>query len=125
MIVKLETLDSELRQYHLELVDLLEDETSFSREQEYLNEYDKDVAKIAVGIEQLLSACSEPASANARKIEAKDLQQNSNAVKFRSPSCVPADRPNTCLLHQYEEQLKGYKRELSDIRRELLSYDVD
>ena len=77
------------------------------------------MAKIAVGIEQLLSACSEPSSANAQEM-LKIFSKTSEAL-----AALPADRPNTCLLYQYEEQLKGYKRELSDIRRELLSYDVD
>ena len=126
MIQRLESLDLELKQHHYALVDLLEGEEPLEREQEYLDEYEEDVANIAVGMEQLLSICSEPSSTNALKIMSRKLNHlQRNIVAVSEALAELPDSPDICLLHQYEEQLQGYKVELSGIRGELLSFDAD
>ena len=50
MARKVESLDTEFRKHHFELVDLVDDEEALSREQEILDDHDDDVAELTTRI---------------------------------------------------------------------------
>ena len=51
---KLETLESEFRTHHLQLVDLIDDESTLGKEQDALDKLDDDVSFLTVRLRQLI-----------------------------------------------------------------------
>ena len=57
--LKVETIDDDFKKYHLEIVDLLEDDADvIEREQEILDEYDDLVADMKMCLKRLISGAS-------------------------------------------------------------------
>ena len=128
---KLETLDNDFKTHHYALVDLVDDkdETTLEHEQETLDNHDDEIAVLTVRVQQLISACTRASSgdANPRRIASRRLShiQKSLSSVDDAIKALTGDSDDTFVLHQYEEQLTDYKRELSDVRTSLLSIDLD
>ena len=58
MLEKLENLDSDFKQYHYALIELIDDEETLEEEQENLDKHDNKIAELVVSYKQLLSVCT-------------------------------------------------------------------
>ncbi len=127
LITRLETLDAEYKGHHYEIVDLLDDEDSLGREQEILDEHDDEMSRLTIRVGKLITTCSSRTDSGRLKIVSKrlnHLEKGISSVHDAIPS-TPLDDDKICLLHQYEEKLSEFKGELSDVRSELLSHDLE
>lgn len=75
MVSRLENLDSEFKTHHLELIDLLEDETELAHEQEILDDHDEEMSRLTVGVQRLVVTCSTVPDKNARKVASRRIAQ--------------------------------------------------
>ncbi len=126
------SLDTDFKSYHLAIVDLV-DEDSLDAEQSALDEHDDKVASLAVRIQQVALDPSSTSSPSNSTLDPRvhltwrlgrlrrDLELVVGAVESIGPDSV-VDVP---LLHQYEEQLSGFKAELTSISHNVLSLDGD
>ena len=119
MARKLETLDADFRNYHHALIDLINDEDSLITEQGTLDNHDDFVAELSARIQQLIGTCTSTTDQSTCKVSVKRLQRSLASIR----TAIPSDESSTmdvCLLHQYEEELAHYKKELSDVQNTLL-----
>ena len=125
MSQKLESLDGDFKTHHYALIDEIDDaeEETLAKEQDTLDQHDDDIATLAVRIEQLVATCNSASDSGARKIASRrlaHLKSNLSAVNSAVTS-LTVDSAERHLLHQYQEQLSNFKKELADIRYNLLS----
>ena len=67
--LKLESLDKDFKTYYYALVDLIDDEATLASEQETLDNYDDEMAILAVRVQQLITLSASPSSdTDPRKI---------------------------------------------------------
>ena len=127
MSQKLDSLDSEFKVHHYALVDIIDDDDLSSKEQETLDEHDDEIAELAIRIKKLISLCTATPDSNFRKVATRKQTRISKGVAAITEAIgsLTGSSDDVCLLHQYEEQLRDYKKDLSDIRDSLLSQDLD
>ena len=122
---KLTQLDSDFREQHHALIDLIEEDDALEREQETLDTHDDLVTELSVRIKQIISSSAR--SDSSRKI----LQRKQTHVQkcidsittfVSDDSVTDAD---TCLLRQYEEKSSDINHDLARIRDSLHRLDVD
>ena len=116
MQIKLDALDTEFRNHHHDIVDLVADETALSKEQETLDDHDDIVAELSVRVTHLINMCT--FSPKLLRIE-KALSDVDTAIATLDGESDP------CLLHQYEEQVGDLKKELFDARNGLRTLRLD
>lgn len=133
LLPKLEGLDSEFKNYHLAVVDLVGDD-ALGAEQATLDEHDDRVADFTTRIEQLCAATtghpttSTPSEVSSSSILTKRLcrvEKNVLCVVEAVGAMRPESEVDSCLLHQYEERLSGLETELQDVSRGILSLEHD
>ena len=126
MLQKLDGLGAEFLSHHHGIVDLTEDEDALRREQETLNEQDDLLAELSVRITRLIGRCT-AVDATPRKITARKLSHIKKAISHISSAIAAliGDPDDKYLLLQFEEQFIDLKKELSDIRRDLLSSELE
>ena len=78
-------------------------------------------------IRHIVTAGSTLSDVPPRKTAFKGLARLSNKLYIivGKISSLPSDDGNVCLLQQHEQQLSEIKKELSDIRSSLLSFDLE
>ena len=127
---RLTNLDAEFRMYHLAVVDLLEEEGDLAKEQADLDDHDDRVTDLLRRLTHLATpedraekAKFDPRQCLQRRLShlEANLRKVSNAVSAAAEK-TEVDR---CLLEQYDEQQNGFKLELYDISRGILSMDGD
>lgn len=104
--VKVETLDDEFKKYHLEIVDLLEDDSEIlEREQEILDEHDDAVGELKICLKRLISEASpDPVKLSIRRLtqlEKSILTIRDNLRKLSEYD----DDGDSSLLQQFEAQI--------------------
>ena len=126
LAIKLETLDSKLKNYHFQLIDLLddEDEDSLEKEQEILDKHDDIVAELNMRIERLYSKAT-PAVTDDHRLLSRKLSylEESTFNLHNTVTSLPEDVDDISLLQQYQEQVADYKRELAELNGRLLMLD--
>ena len=107
-------------------MDLLDDDTDLDREQESLDKHEDEVAQLAVRLERFVIACSST-DINLLKIATKRFRHLEKRITsvFDSISSLPPDDDNVCLLQQHEESMTELKKELSDVRSSVMSFDLE
>ena len=120
LAVRSKALDSEFKSYHLQLVDLIDenDDELLEKEQEILDKHDDHVADMNVRFNRLYSNATPTASGDRQKLSSRKL-----AHLERSVISLPTDHEDISLLEQYQAQLSDYKMEMAVIHTELLSVD--
>ena len=122
MARKLETLDADFRIHHHALIDLINDEDSLITEQGTLDNHDDFVAELSARIQQLIGTCTSTTDQSTCKVSVKRLSRLQRSLASIR-TAIPSDESSimdVCLLHQYEEELAHYKKELSDVQNTLL-----
>ena len=65
---KLETLDSEFKSYHFQIVDLITDEEQAEGHQEVLDDHDDHISDMGIRLKQLCSVATPPVSADLHRL---------------------------------------------------------
>ena len=125
MAQRLRSLDSEFKQHHFAIVDLIERDEDLDKEQNVLDDYEDQISDLTVAIEMLISECTPTSkySNDGRRLLSRKLAHIKKHVDLAAMA-IEADSVDDCLLKQYEEQLSDYKKELAGVLNELLALDV-
>ena len=126
LAVKLEVLDTEYKALHLQLIDLIDEETEeMDQEQVNLDKHDDSVAVLSVRLQSI------PVFLQSLLMLAGRLQHESSlivesllAATDEALGTMPGGGDIT-FVEQHAEQLINYKKELASIYEELVSLDLD
>ena len=125
----LETLDTDFKKHHYAVIDHIDeaDVEAFGREQDALDQHDDSISNLAIRIEQVIATCSLTSGLGAGKIASRRLSYLKNNLSAVSTAvhALTAESAELYLLHQYQEQLSDFKKELGDVRQTLLSLGVE
>ena len=116
------------RQYTcLSLVDLIDDEDSLKGEQAALDAHEDFVASLVIRIDALL-ACVESLAGtkiDERKLLSRRLKRLQECLSNSDKAIndLTGEEKDSCRL-EHDEQLRDYKKELSDVNLKLLSLDL-
>ena len=125
----LDNLDADFKKHHYAVIDRIDeaDVEALSREQDALDQHDDGISDLAMRIEQVIGACSLTSGHGARKIVLRRLSYLKNSLSAVSTAvhALTAESAELHLLHQYQEQLSDFKKELGDVRQTLLSLGVE
>ena len=123
---KLESLDSDFRNHHFAIIDLLEEESDLEREQPILNQHDDEVLNLTTQLDVLVDTSPRPQSSTlsvtktaGRRLEhlCKSFTKISDAVGKLT------ETDDVCLIRLHDEQLNKFKCELEDINKSILNSD--
>ncbi len=132
---RLETLDANFKTHHLAIMDVIEDEEQLGAEQEALDQHDEDTTTLSVRLQVLLS--SAPVTSTVTPPETRHLpdravlERRSAQLQARllsisdDVSRLSGDPSEIHLVFLHQEQLSDLKRELSDLRNEVLVITPD
>ena len=129
LLQKLEKSEASFKEFHFEVLDLI-DKAEQEDEQAILDEHDNKVADTTARIQQLLAETPkpEPLSSDSdlklkRQLHERldRIEAKLHAVEAATKPMTTGPKPNNCLLRQYEEQIAGFKSELTDISRSIIS----
>ena len=100
----LDSLDTEFRDHHHNIVDLIDGEESLTKEQEILDEHDDLVAELSVRLKQIINFCTF-SDATTCKVATRRLAHVKKTLSdISSATDAPERDPtDTHRLHQYEE----------------------
>ena len=122
LLQKLEKSDVSFKEFHFGILDLI-DEVEQENEQAVL-EHDNKVADATACIQQLLAETPkpEPLSSDSDLELKRQLHEQLDRIEAKLHTVAIATgpmaegpNPDNCLLHQYEQQIAGFKSELTDI----------
>ena len=126
LLKRLETYDADYRSHHTAIIDALESDEATVPEQEELDRHDEDVTDLTIRL-QVLSAAPISAVTDGRTLalcQLAQLQAKLTAIGD-DISTLAADPNDVPLVYLYQEQLVEFKRELFDIRNNVISITVD
>ena len=123
-------LDGDFKRFHFSIVDDLESEEDQEREQAIIDDQDTKVTDLFT---RLAPLAVEEKHEEVVKIDPRDhlkkrlehLERNLRTVAAAVSSAMEASDVHRCLLEQYDEQLSGFKLEVFDITRSMLSLAGD
>ena len=127
LIAKLEGWDKDFVSIHLEIVDLLEEESEdLEKEHEVLDKHEDDIADITLRLQKLVKPSSSPANVGCEKVPSHKLARVQRCLEATLGvlASVKEDHDDVPLLQQHQEQLSDSKRELSSIYEELILLDL-
>ncbi len=120
----MDTLDSDFRSYHLQIIDLLESEEQLGEEQEALDKHDDHIAEMNYRLNRLYSSTTPTSSTDEALLERKlgHLIERVASIETRIDALAgtSSDELDPSLLEQNEIQLSDYKALLAEIHAELL-----
>ena len=125
----MEKSDASFKDFHFGGLDLI-DEADQEDEQAVLDKHDDKVADATARIQRLLAETPkrEPLSSDSN-LELKRqsherldrIEAKLHTVEAATKPMTTGPKPDNCLLRQYEEQIAGFKSELTDISRSIIS----
>ena len=99
--------------HHFAVINVIDgsDEAAFRKEQDVLNEHDDEISALAVRLQKLITTCSTIADPDVRKIPSQRLTRLDKSLYSISDQIksLTGDSDNTCLIHQFEEQVSDIK----------------
>ena len=107
------------------MIETIDSNDDLATEQNVFDEHDDIIEDLTIHMQRLVTASP---SSDVRKKAARGLfqLQKSLVLVEEAIKAISDVTPEvTCLLHQYQEQISDYKRELSNVRSDLLSIEVD
>ena len=129
MATRLEDLDAEFKIHHLALVDLIESDDELEKEQGVLDEHEDQVADLVVRIERLISSYSSIADGNlaeqSRVVLGRKLAHLTKCVDSITKGMERKETVKRYVIEQFQEELSDRKKELAEVRNELLSLHVE
>lgn len=126
LLRKLESLDSEFKKVHFEIVDIIDerDDETWEREQEILDEHDDQVDSLKVRV-QLLCSTEDMPTDDPVKMSVRQLAHLEREIALIRTDIkeIPEDMEDISIVEQYELQLSEHKSELREIRAVLITVD--
>ncbi len=134
---RLEKLDSDFKTRHFSVIDVLEDEQQLTLEQDVLDKHDDELAELDLRLQALMvPTISAPpptlTDSDSRPLSGRTLLERRSAqLQVRLVSIhekivgLKEDGSEVHLLHLYQEHLADLKRELSELRNEMLAITAD
>ena len=127
---QLTNLDDEFRTYHPAVVDLLEEKDDLENEQAALDNHDDRITGVLHHLAHLITLeeqAEKPKLDPRQSLQRRLLHLGGNLRKVSEAVSAVADKTivDHYLLELYEEQQNGFKLELYDISRSILSMDGD
>ncbi|XP_064386059.1 uncharacterized protein LOC135334711 [Halichondria panicea] len=132
-VKKLETLDASFKTHHLAIMDI-EKEEQLGAEQEALDQHDEDIMTLSVRLQVLLSSTATLTVTPPETRYLPDravLERRSTQLQARllaiseDVSRLSGDPSELHLVFLHQEQLSDLKKELSDLRNEVLVITTD
>ena len=126
LTARLDSLVAEFKVHHYSIIDLLDKEDELEVQQEILDQHDDHVSQLAARLEKIVATGSSIDSSQPRIAvkRLKNIEKGLSAI-LTGASSLPSGDDRICLIQQYEEKLSELKSEFSDIRRSLLSFDIE
>ncbi len=131
LLQRLSSLDSDFKSYHFSIIDVI-GEDSLEAEQRILDGHDDKLANLSARLQELVASSTVASrrvdGPDSSRLVIKKLAHVDKAVKTivsDVESAASSPDVDSCLLHQYEEQLSALKNELSRVSDEVLSYEGD
>ncbi|XP_064406045.1 uncharacterized protein LOC135351067 [Halichondria panicea] len=126
LLKRLETYNADYRSHHMAIIDALESDEATVPEQEELDRHDEDVTDLTIRL-QVLSTAPISAVTDGRTLALRQLAQLQAKLTAIGDdiSTLAADPNDVPLVYLYQEQLVEFKRELFDIRNNVISITVD
>ena len=132
---RLENLDSDYKTRHFTIIDVTEDEVQLAEEQETLDSHDNEVADLNLRLQALIIPATTPPPplaidshppSNRDILERCSAQLQARLVSIHEKvGELNEDGKEIHLLHLYQEHLADLKRELSELRNEILTITAD
>ena len=126
---RLDTLDSDFKTLHFQIVDLISDENAeeLGKEQDALDKYEDDVSSLSVRLHKLLEKSHSPSNPGNRKALLRKLLCLESNLKSTETflKSLPAPPDDLSLVDQHRERLTDHKTELAAIYDDLLSLDLE
>ena len=123
---KLESLDSEFKVHNYGIIDTILDDDhvgeTMTKEQDELDQHDTNIANLSICLEELMRKSSPKAESAAYKIASHNLASLRDRLTVISSALTKLSGASEeiHLVEQYQEQVSGLKRELSDTRRNVI-----
>ena len=127
LIRQLESLITEYKDLHYSIVEQLTSDEDLDREQVVLDEADDYVSDLQVALEMLLASCAEPRDANTEdfRILSRRLAHHKSKLDTISRTIRGEERVDIHLLQQYESDITNHKKDLAEMRTQILILDLD
>ncbi len=137
---RLENLDSDYKTRHFAILDVIEDEGQLTTEQETLDQHDDDVADLSLRIQTVMDLARSTTPTLSPSTPAVDthslpnrgiLERRSTQFQARLISInekiddLKDDGSEIHLISLYQEHLADLKKELSELRNEILAITAD
>ena len=131
LLTKLQTLDSDFRRIHFELIDLIDeaDTGALDTEQDTIDKLDDDVSSLTVRLEALTSMATPAPALVAPPLDRRPLTRKLSRIKSgldRIDDAIAITDPpiEQSLLTQYREEVSDYKKDIATLHEELVTKDI-
>lgn len=128
LLSKLKTCDTDFKELHMSVVDLVDEEEVVAAEQATLDNHDDTIASMTLRIQKLIATLKPPPP--DRKIESRKLLerrlkriQDCLSAVNDAVGALTGDAKDVHRLRLHEEQLGDNKKDLSAVKVELMSLD--
>ena len=126
LVAKLESLDVDFKNLHLQIVDLLDDEEELEREQLVLDSHDDKVSMQMHILQQLCTVVKSPVDSVARNLISRKL---AHLERVLISACdgntgIPDEHGDQSLILHFQEHLTKRKSELALVLQDMLAADI-
>ena len=129
LLAKLRTSDSDFKDLHMSMIDLIDDEDTVLAEQTALDNHDDLVASMTLRVQKLIASVKPAPDGRVdnRRILARRLKQIQERLSATSDAVgtLTGDSKDVHRLQLHEEQIGDSKKDLSAIKSELISLDLE
>ena len=124
---RLYTLDAEFKQYHMDIIDALDNDDEIEREGGVMEEHEDKMAHIIINLKSTSSSAPTTSSETTTTIKTKskelevlrrrlaDLEINVRRINSEITTVMPGPSMDCCLLEQCNRQITGFETEMFDI----------
>ena len=130
LLTKLQTIDSDFKKLHFELIDQIaeEDNETLEREQGVMDKFDDDVSDLTVRLHALLTSTT-PTGVTAMALDRRPFTRKLSRVRAGLERIGGEVAPDDAViersqLSQYQDELSDYKKDLATLYEELITKDI-
>lgn len=124
LVPNMNSLDARFKEHHFSFIDIADekDETSLAKEQNVLDNHDKELSVLQLHAQQLIHKCSASDTGSRNTISPVTSLTYDIINKMETTFATLSKKPEeTHLYHHYQEQHQDFKSELGAIRQGVLS----
>ena len=114
----LESLDTDFRNHHFAIIDLLKEESDLEREQTVLDQHNNEVLNLTTQLDLLINTSPrpQPSMLSVTKTAGRRLKHLCKSfTKVSDAVGKLTETDDVCLIHLHDEQLNKFKCQLEDI----------